>query len=266
MKILLLPSLILSISATSTELRSSSLQTLHRLGLVQNAVGNGRHLQSCDLLSTLPTYDADSSGGLSQDEFYSFLSTSYPDSSASSASSYSELALEYKVSHKSLACYCVVLGGGEDCCVGDDAEIDLTSLENEEVSDVYGGEVCETLEWALGYDGVEVESSATTTEVPETTAAATVASLSDDVTTVAASDDVTTEAAASDDVTTEAAASDDVVEATAAPESDDVTETTAAPSDDVTEASAAPESDDVTPGYSISVRSQKSPLSSPSSS
>lgn len=36
---------------------------------------------------------------------------------------FDDLPLVYKVAHKSLAYYCAVLGGGEDCCVGEEAEV-----------------------------------------------------------------------------------------------------------------------------------------------
>ena len=134
--------------------------------------------------------DADASGGLSQDEFYDLIVSM--DGYAGDAASYAELELVYKVTHKSLACYCTVLGGGEDCCVGESAEINVAVLSDEEAiangtAEQYEKEVCETVSWALGMEadgGAEVatteapeettEAPETTTEAPEATTGATV--------------------------------------------------------------------------------------------
>ena len=111
--------------------------------------------------------DRDGSGGLSQDEYYDFLTSM---DGVGNADSYSQLDLMLKVSHKSLACYCTVLGDGEDCCVGEDAEVLLSVLETgDEVSAQYEAEVCETMAWALGMEGDEVAET-TTTEAPTTEA------------------------------------------------------------------------------------------------
>jgi C-terminal processing protease CtpA/Prc len=111
--------------------------------------------------------DQDGSGGLSQDEYYDFLTSM---DGVGNADSYSQLDLMLKVSHKSLACYCTVLGDGEDCCVGEDAEVLLSVLETgDEVSAQYEAEVCETMAWALGMEGDEVAET-TTTEAPTTEA------------------------------------------------------------------------------------------------
>ena len=122
--------------------------------------------------------DADASGGLSQDEFYDLIVSM--DGYAGDAASYAELELLYKVTHKSLACYCTVLGGGEDCCVGESAEINVAVLSDEEAiangtAEQYEKEVCETISWALGMEadgGAEVASTEApqeTTEAPEET-------------------------------------------------------------------------------------------------
>jgi len=123
--------------------------------------------------------DTDRSGGLSRDEYYTFLSSQ---GVVGSASAYAELELVLKVSRESLACYCTVLGGGEGCCVGSDAEINLTVLRDPEavasgVAGQYESVVCETVGWATGIS-TETEAVTTTiapktTEVVETTEFAT---------------------------------------------------------------------------------------------
>jgi hypothetical protein len=125
--------------------------------------------------------DADSSSSLSTDEYYSMLS-SYDATLVGDATSFDELDLKYKVSFKSLSCYCTVLGGGEGCCVGEDASVDLTTLSSEDVSEdtkvQYQEEICETMSWALGLEGGEsgtttaATTGGTTTETAESTEAA----------------------------------------------------------------------------------------------
>lgn len=73
--------------------------------------------------------DTDGSGGLSSDEFLNFLKTIEQPASVEAyfadkdVTAYDQLEFIYKIIHKSLACQCHLLGLGDDCCVGDNAEI-----------------------------------------------------------------------------------------------------------------------------------------------
>jgi len=119
-------------------------------------IAQGRRLQIAD---TVPTYtpeecdvwlaggsafDADASGGLSSDEFFAVLSSL---GLTTVATSYSDLAFDDKMVFASLACSCVSLGMGEDCCSGDDAEIPLSVLSTvgDPAVDAYKADLCNLL-------------------------------------------------------------------------------------------------------------------------
>ena len=82
--------------------------------------------------------DADSSGGLSEEEFQAFLLNiddppyvkEYLDQLEGGA--FEELPWYLRIAHKSLACRCRELGFGDDCCEGPDAELPLLGLTEDE--------------------------------------------------------------------------------------------------------------------------------------
>ena len=119
-------------------------------------IAHARRLQIAD---TVPTYtpeecdvwlaggsafDADASGGLSSDEYFAVLSSL---GLVTVATSYSDLAFDDKMVFASLACSCVSLGMGEDCCSGDAAEIPLSVLSTvgDPAVDSYKADLCNLL-------------------------------------------------------------------------------------------------------------------------
>ena len=119
-------------------------------------IAQARRLQTAD---TVPTYtpeecdvwlaggsafDTDASGGLSSDEYFAVLSSL---GLTTVAQSYSDLTFEDKMVFASLACSCVSLGMGEDCCSGDDAEIPLSVLSTvgDPAVDAYKADLCNLL-------------------------------------------------------------------------------------------------------------------------
>lgn len=99
--------------------------------------------QQCDSwINTLEASDIDSSKGLSEQEFYNFLSSiedpPYVKVYFSSYKSFNQLPWSFRIVHKSLACHCHTLGKGEECCEGDDAEV---LLFGSDTSTLFGGEV-----------------------------------------------------------------------------------------------------------------------------
>ncbi len=119
-------------------------------------IAHARRLQIAD---TVPTYtpeecdvwlaggsafDADASGGLSSDEYFAVLSSL---GLVTVATSYSDLAFDDKMVFVSLACSCVSLGMGEDCCSGDAAEIPLSVLSTvgDPAVDSYKADLCNLL-------------------------------------------------------------------------------------------------------------------------
>ena len=71
--------------------------------------------------------DIDSSGGLSQDEFFAFLVSiedpSYITDYFMQYRNFADLPWEYKVIYKTLACNCMRMGQNANCCVGSDVEV-----------------------------------------------------------------------------------------------------------------------------------------------
>lgn len=89
-------------------------------------------------LAQLVSSDLDSSNGVSESEYHSFLlgieDPTYVAEYFEGYQSFGELPWVFRVVHKSLACYCQQLGLGDNCCKGTDAEISLLGL----VDDVMG--------------------------------------------------------------------------------------------------------------------------------
>jgi hypothetical protein len=119
-------------------------------------VAQGRRLQVED---TVPTYtaeecdtwlsgaggvDTDGSGGLSSDEYFQVLSGL---GLTTVATSYAELGFYDKMAFSTLACSCVSLGMGDDCCTGADAEIPLSVLTTvgDPAVDAYKTDLCNIL-------------------------------------------------------------------------------------------------------------------------
>jgi hypothetical protein len=101
--------------------------------------------EECDVwLAGGSAFDADASGGLSSDEYFAVLSSL---GLTTVATSYSDLAFDDKMVFSSLACSCVSLGMGDDCCSGDDAEIPLSVLTTvgDPAVDAYKADLCNLL-------------------------------------------------------------------------------------------------------------------------
>ena len=78
-------------------------------------------------LFTAQSSDLDSSGGLSQDEYFAFL-TSIEDPAHINDyfmqyQNFGDLPWEYKVIYKTMACNCMRSGQDANCCVGSDVEV-----------------------------------------------------------------------------------------------------------------------------------------------
>mmetsp|Transcript_37344 Transcript_37344/g.80588 ORF Transcript_37344/g.80588 Transcript_37344/m.80588 type:complete len:441 (+) Transcript_37344:53-1375(+) len=97
----------------------------------------------CDIrISTLISFDVDASGGLSKDEFFSFLSSRNSDSSTGS------LGWEALVAYYAMACYCHMLGRGEGCC-GGSAEIIIDDGILSETNSNYNEMLCQQIDHVL---------------------------------------------------------------------------------------------------------------------
>ena len=90
-------------------------------------------------LSQLVSSDVDSSNGVSESEYHSFLvSIEDPTHVAQyfeDYPSFGSLPWVFRVVHKSLACHCQQLGLGDNCCKGRDAEISLLGLDDDVTGD-----------------------------------------------------------------------------------------------------------------------------------
>mmetsp|Transcript_4997 Transcript_4997/g.10666 ORF Transcript_4997/g.10666 Transcript_4997/m.10666 type:complete len:691 (+) Transcript_4997:215-2287(+) len=177
--------------------------------------------QQCnDWLDLATSSDADSSNGLSEQEFYLFLTSITTPSyiadyfSSNNFSDYASLPWTFRIIHKSLACRCQYFGFGENCCLGEgNAEVslsleDLDIPEEEKLALVaeYRDDVCREISFALGElipvpDGW-VETTTTTTT--STTAAATTATTATATTTVAPMEETTTTSTTAVETTTTA--------------------------------------------------------------
>jgi hypothetical protein len=141
-------------------------------------IAQGRCLQTADAPPTytpeecvlwfnlvVSTFDADESGGLSSDEYFEVLSYLGP---ATTATSYAEMDLNAKLSFTTMACSCVSLGLGEDCCAGKDAEIpvSVSSTADDPAVEAYLANVCNVL--ATGMVNVSMPSSVGAVTKPTT--------------------------------------------------------------------------------------------------
>ena len=138
----------------------------------------------CDIwLGLLVSSDVDSSNGISESEYISFLSIiedpPYVAEYFEDIPTFAELPWVFRVVHKSLACHCQQLGMGEGCCRGDDAAISLLGLPGGDVvvnndgttvaardaaaEEEYRTLICQQIAYVLA-ESVPVPS--TTTEVP----------------------------------------------------------------------------------------------------
>ena len=145
-------------------------------------IAQARRLQTAD---TVPTYtpeecdvwlaggsafDTDASGGLSSDEYFAVLSSL---GLTTVAQSYSDLTFEDKMVFASLACSCVSLGMGEDCCSGDDAEIPLSVLSTvgDPAVDAYKADLCNLLATVILEETASPVAAPVTTPPPGVVAA-----------------------------------------------------------------------------------------------
>lgn len=85
-------------------------------------------------VGVLVASDGDASNGLSNNEYYSFLSNiaepRYIAEYFGGYAGFDQLPWVFRVVQKSLACHCEKLGFGGKCCEGDDAEVLLSGLGN----------------------------------------------------------------------------------------------------------------------------------------
>eukprot|EP00580_Thalassiosira_gravida_P010512 CAMPEP_0201633090 /NCGR_PEP_ID=MMETSP0493-20130528/6505_1 /ASSEMBLY_ACC=CAM_ASM_000838 /TAXON_ID=420259 /ORGANISM="Thalassiosira gravida, Strain GMp14c1" /LENGTH=409 /DNA_ID=CAMNT_0048104737 /DNA_START=166 /DNA_END=1392 /DNA_ORIENTATION=- len=105
----------------------------------------------CDIrISTLASFDVDSSGGLSKDEFFSFLSSRNSElrSFSSTLSTTGSLGWEALVAYYAMACYCQMLGRGGGCC-GGSAEIIIDDNILSETNSNYKEMMCQQIDHVL---------------------------------------------------------------------------------------------------------------------
>ena len=109
------------------------MKLLAALAALSFHIAQGRRLQTDTVPAYTPeecdvwfaggsAFDADASGGLSSDEYFAVLSSL---GQTALATSYAQLDIYAKVSFTTLACSCVSLGLGKDCCSGEDDKIPL---------------------------------------------------------------------------------------------------------------------------------------------
>ena len=89
--------------------------------------------QCTEWVSTAKSADLDGSGGLSQDEYYAFLTSiddpAYISNYFSQYPDFASLPWEQKVIYRTMACNCMRMGQGSACCMGDDIEIMLDPVD-----------------------------------------------------------------------------------------------------------------------------------------
>jgi len=102
--------------------------------------------EECDSwISTIVSFDVDSSGGLSKQEFYTFLSSNSQHISKYYNNSTS-LPWDYLVAYYAMACYCQTLGQGAGCCEGDvEIIIDGLGESNIDIDTNYKEIVCQQI-------------------------------------------------------------------------------------------------------------------------
>ncbi|KAL7463179.1 hypothetical protein ACHAXS_003558, partial [Conticribra weissflogii] len=161
--------------------------------------------QQCDdWLDLAISSDADASNGLSEREFYLFLTSITAPSyiadyfASNNFTDYASLPWTLRIIHKSLACRCQYFGFGDDCCLGEgNAEVSL-SLEDLDIPEEeklaleaeYRDDVCREISFALDQlipvpDGW-VETTTTTTTTTTTATITTSSSTAPATTTTAA--------------------------------------------------------------------------------
>ena len=91
--------------------------------------------EQCDAwIDYLIANDEDSSLGLAEEEYFSFLQSiedpPYIKRYFENFEGFNKLPWVFRVVHKSLACHCEKLGLGEECCEGDNAEVLTLGLDN----------------------------------------------------------------------------------------------------------------------------------------
>ena len=100
---------------------------------LEGSIGDGACIEQCNYwIVLLVASDVDSSDGISESEYVSFLSSidepQYISMYFEEFSSFDDLPWVFRVVHKSMACNCVDLGFGDNCCDGSNAEILISSL------------------------------------------------------------------------------------------------------------------------------------------
>ncbi len=123
--------------------------------------------EECDAwLAGASAFDTDASGGLSLDKYFKVLLSL---GLTTVATSYAELAFNDKMAFASLACSCVSLGLGEDCCLGADAKIPLSvlSTSGDPAVDAYKTDLCNLLAYVIKEETASpVAAPAVGTEAP----------------------------------------------------------------------------------------------------
>ena len=100
-------------------MKSTSLLPVTSILLIRAAIAS----DECDgWINDIPSFDADSSGGLSKREFKTFLDSVQTVDINSSQ-------YMFEVSYYSIACYYPAFNAEAGCCVGDEAAISLSTAE-----------------------------------------------------------------------------------------------------------------------------------------
>ena len=133
-------------------------------------------------ISTLISNDANGSGGLSESEYHTFLTSiedpPYIVEYFAGVPDFDSLPWVFRVVHKSLACHCQKLGMGEECCEGDDFEVLLLGLEDlinnaqeqrDAITEEYRDLVCQQIAYVLSKSIDSPEQTNNPTASPPTT-------------------------------------------------------------------------------------------------
>ncbi|KAL3804542.1 hypothetical protein HJC23_002581 [Cyclotella cryptica] len=101
-------------------------------------------------LFTAQASDSDASGGLSPDEYYTFLTSiddpPYIDKYFEGYPDFSSLPWKYRVLYKTMTCNCMRLGQGANCCTGPDAEAMFDMPNN---ATVYANLLCQQIQFLV---------------------------------------------------------------------------------------------------------------------
>jgi len=136
--------------------------------------------EQCDSwVDFLLSSDEDSSNGLSEKEYHSFLSSivdpPYISEYFGRYDSFDQLPWVFRVMQKSLACHCEMLGLGGKCCEGDNAEVLLLGLNSspnlrnsagDEYKDLFCQQIAYVLTKAISSPVPTARPSARPTESP----------------------------------------------------------------------------------------------------